>query len=297
MQRKNLNRLSPRRASPIRGPSRRRGIRGQALVELALIVPIMLVLFLAAIDLGRVFYSQITVTNSAREGAMEAAADPTSYASGTCDAVTSRVVCAATNEAKNSFVTVSPADVRLTCTPSCTKVYGTKATVVVTGHFSLLTPLMAAFTGGSNITLASTATANVIIVPVVVGATPTPTPVATPTPTPDPTPDPTPVPTPDPTPSPTPCAPPYAAFTQTQASKNVAVVFTSTSTPTSGACAISYWRWDFGTVPASTAAGNLPSVSHDYGSPHKGETFLVTLTVTVPGGVTTTTFHNVTTLP
>jgi hypothetical protein len=49
--------------------------RGQALVELALVVPILFFLSLAAIDLGRVFYSLITVTNAARASAMEAGSD------------------------------------------------------------------------------------------------------------------------------------------------------------------------------------------------------------------------------
>ena len=43
--------------------------RGQALVELALILPVFLVLFAAALDLGRLYYSQITIHNAAKEGA------------------------------------------------------------------------------------------------------------------------------------------------------------------------------------------------------------------------------------
>ena len=282
-----------------------RGSRGQALVELALVVPIMAVLFLATIDLGRVFYSQITITNAAREAAFKAAEDPTSYTSGTCNATTSKVVCAAINEARNSFVTVSAADVSMACslgataTP-CTKDYGKRATVTVLGHFNLLTPLMSAFTGGSNITLKSTASADVVVVPAVAFATPTPTPtptpVATPTPTPAPgaTPTPTPAPTPVPTPAPTPvpCSPPYAAFTYSQLNKNKPVYFTSTSTPTTGTCKILYWRWDFGDGVLST--GNPTSISHTYAV--KGRTYTVALTVTVTGGVTTTTYMTITTL-
>jgi Flp pilus assembly protein TadG len=275
---------------------RARGSRGQALVELALVVPIMAVLFLATIDLGRVFYSQITITNAAREAAFKAAEDPTSYTSGTCDATTSKVVCAAINEARNSFVTVSAADVSMTCTPACTKSYGNRATVTVLGHFNLLTPLMGAFTGGSNITLTSTASADVVVVPAVVVATPTPTPLATPTPvaTPTPTPDPgaTPTPTPAPTPTPIPCAPPYAAFTYSQQNKNKPVLFTSTSTPTTGTCKILYWRWNFGDGALST--GNPTSISHSFAT--KGGTYTVALTVTVTGGVTTTTYVTITTL-
>ena len=50
--------------------------RGQALVELALVTPVLLVLLLGAVDLGRLFYARITVTNAAREGAMMAAKEP-----------------------------------------------------------------------------------------------------------------------------------------------------------------------------------------------------------------------------
>jgi hypothetical protein len=63
------SRVFLQRAPPVLG---RPATRGQALVELALVVPMLFFLSLAAIDLGRVFYSLITVTNAARAGAMEA---------------------------------------------------------------------------------------------------------------------------------------------------------------------------------------------------------------------------------
>jgi len=271
-----------------------RGSRGQALVELALILPIMLLLLLATLDLGRLYYSTITVSNAAREAALEATVHPTSYVAGTCDETTSSVVCAAVNEAASSWVTVAPADVTMTCTPACTKAYGNTVNVTVTGSFQLLTPLISGFTGGSNVTLTSTAKGEVIEVPApVTTATPTPTPTPTPDPGATPTPTPDPGPTPTPTPSPTPaCSPPFAGFTYTQQNKNKPVDFTSTSMPTSGPCAIISWRWVFGDTAISE--GNLPTVSHTYGA--QGQTYTVTLTVTNPEGTTTTTFMNVTTL-
>jgi len=42
---------------------------GQALVEFALVLPVLLLLFLAAVDLGRLFYAYVGVENAAREGA------------------------------------------------------------------------------------------------------------------------------------------------------------------------------------------------------------------------------------
>jgi Flp pilus assembly protein TadG len=42
---------------------------GQALVELALVLPILLVIALGAIDFGRAFFAYTTIVNAAREGA------------------------------------------------------------------------------------------------------------------------------------------------------------------------------------------------------------------------------------
>jgi Flp pilus assembly protein TadG len=47
----------------------RKGEKGQALVEFALLIPIFLILLFAIVDFGMGFYSWITVTNAAREGA------------------------------------------------------------------------------------------------------------------------------------------------------------------------------------------------------------------------------------
>ena len=48
---------------------RKNGEKGQALVEFTLLLPIFLLLLFAIIDFGMGFYSWITVTNAAREGA------------------------------------------------------------------------------------------------------------------------------------------------------------------------------------------------------------------------------------
>ncbi len=270
----------------------RHGSRGQSLTELAIVTPVLLLLVMGAIDLGRVFYAQISLENAAREGAMVAASNPTSYSAGAaCDASSNAVICAATREGLGGFVTVDPTDVTLACDPSCAKTYGTTVAVAVTGHFTVLTPLVWVFTGGPSVTFERSATADVVITPAGGGA-PTPSPSPSPSPTPSPTPSPSPTgggPTPSPSPSPssspspspTPfCANPFVGFTYTQQNKNKPVVFTSTSTPTTGLCAISYWRWEFG--DGIWTAGAVPTASHDYSQ--QGTTFNVTLTVTTPAG-------------
>jgi Flp pilus assembly protein TadG len=282
----------PRLTSRFR--SRRPRSRAQALVEFALILPIFLLLALAAIDLGRIFYSQITVTNAARAGAVEASYHPTSFASGSACSASNRIMCAAIKEATGGFVTVGTADVAVVCSPSCATgaTPANRVTVTITGHFTLVTPLLAFFTGGSNITLQSVAISDIVTTPGPAGVAPTPTPTPTPTPMPVPTPTPTlapgatptptpvPTPTPTPVPTPTPCPTPIVSFTYSQQNKNKPVDFVSTSTPTSGPCAISFWRWDFG--DGATSAGAVQSVSHDYAV--KGASYNVTLTVTYPNG-------------
>lgn len=44
--------------------------RGQALVELALLAPLLALLTLGALDLGRAYFAYTAVVNAAREGAM-----------------------------------------------------------------------------------------------------------------------------------------------------------------------------------------------------------------------------------
>ncbi len=247
---------------------RRHHSRGQALVELALVTPILVLLFAAALDLGRIFYSDITITNAAREGALEASKNPTSWqANSPCSKTTNRVMCRVVNEASGSFVTVVPADVAMSCAPSCTAALGNIVTVSVNGHFSLITPILAAFTGGQDITLSSTASAQIETTPTFSAAatatptptpTPTPAPTATPTATPAPTAGPTATPTAAPTATPTAtpvaCAAPVASFTVNPTSgsqyKNfgnpgTTFTFTNTSTNMIAGCN-PIWSWSFG---------------------------------------------------
>jgi Flp pilus assembly protein TadG len=50
--------------------------RGQSLVETALMLPFLMLILTGVIDLGRVYYTYVTITNGAREGARFGANDP-----------------------------------------------------------------------------------------------------------------------------------------------------------------------------------------------------------------------------
>jgi Flp pilus assembly protein TadG len=280
-------RKSDRFRARARGARRRlRGrTAGQALVELAIILPVLLLLTLAALDLGRLFFARITVENSAREGAYEASYGG-SYVANTACGSTNSVMCAVLNEAQGSL-TITPADVDVTCNPvgGCASgAYGDVVTVTVTGHFDLLTPILAVFFGGTNITFTSVAAADMVDTASAAAGLPTPVPTATvvPTETPIPTPSggPTAAPTLAPTPSAPTCSPPVASFTYSQQNRNRPVEFVSTSTPTSGTCAITFWRWEYG--DGATDAGDFETASHTYAC--KGCSYTVVLTVTNPFG-------------
>jgi Flp pilus assembly protein TadG len=279
----------------VRSVELRTSVRAQALVELALILPVLLLLFVAALDLGRLFYSSITLSNAAREGAMEASVNPTSFVAGAaCNKSNNRVMCRAVNEASGSFVTVSPSGVTLTCTPSCAKALGNDVTVRVEGQFSVITPIIAYFLGGQSVAIAAEATAQIATAPVGgVASTPTPSPTPTPTPTPTPaptatptgSPGPTATPTAAPTPSPTPaCFVPDANFSVNPTSgsrrKNqnfpgTTFVFTDSSTNMTAGCG-AVWSWNFGDGSGSSS---LQNPTYVYTSANTNPGFLVTLTV------------------
>lgn len=165
------------RSRPPSGRTSRAGRRGQALVELALILPVLLLLLVAALDLGRVFYSKIAVTNAAKEGALVASQGASS----------SDVTTAVMTEAKGGFVEISAANVTATVCPDNPNGATPPVTVTAEAPFHVLTPFVTGFLGSSDPMIGATATARCRYTPPFTGTpapTPTPTPTATPTPTP-----------------------------------------------------------------------------------------------------------------
>lgn len=143
--------------------------RGQSLVELALILPVFLLLMLTAIDLGRLMYSQITVTNAAKEGALVASQGGTFQVNQPC-ADSNQVMCGVLTEADGGLVEVDKA--RVTLAPAtCVKDAMYPATgappnvsVSVQAPFKVLTPIVSSLVG-SNLLLGATAEAQCLVVP------------------------------------------------------------------------------------------------------------------------------------
>jgi hypothetical protein len=182
-------------------------LRGQSLVELALIAPIVIVLAMAAWDGGSLLREQIVLEQAARDGARVAA---TAYGATVTTATIQAAVLASAGDL--------PA---LSTTPGfLTVAYpnGTSVQVSLRYSHALVTPVLRQLWGGGAVTLQSSAVfylphltpVPVVVTPSTATPTPTPTPTRTPTPalTPTATATHTATPTLTPTPSPTPTATP-----------------------------------------------------------------------------------------
>jgi PKD repeat protein len=151
-------------------PSRhhRERTRGQSLVELALIAPVFILLLLTAIDLGRLLYSQIVISNAAKEGALVASQGGTYQNNSPCSD-TNTVMCGVLTEAKGGFVEVEQARVTLTpatCVKDAQYPPGgpPNVSVEVTAPFRVVTPIIGSIIG-SNLVLHATADAQCLVVP------------------------------------------------------------------------------------------------------------------------------------
>lgn len=122
--------------------------RGQSLVELAFMFPVLLLILSGAIDLGRAYYAYVTLTNAAREGARYGASNPID-ANGNLN--TSGIAAKAVNEAAGSGFEISAGDVAVSAPNPPSP--GDTLAVTVTKQFQLITT---AIFGAGQIQLRST---------------------------------------------------------------------------------------------------------------------------------------------
>jgi Flp pilus assembly protein TadG len=130
--------------------------RGQSLVEFALVFPIIVLLVMTFMEVGRAVFAFNTIANAARQGARVAAVNQLADVT-ECDETRPiedpyephwsmrgcAIVAAKTLGINTSNVSVSynpPPDTTLTCTP--TLHIGCIAAVTVTYHYSLTTPFV-----------------------------------------------------------------------------------------------------------------------------------------------------------
>lgn len=121
---------------------RERGDGGQASVELALVLPLVMMLLLAVVQLGLLVRDQILVVHAAREAVREAAVDP-----------------AADAPRRAALASSTLADGRLTVTTTGRGAVGSRVRVEVAYRASTGVPLLGAALG--DLTLRASATMRV----------------------------------------------------------------------------------------------------------------------------------------
>ena len=137
---------APARPRPFAGRPSRARPGGQALVEFALLLPILLFILVIAIDFGRLFYLNIGINNGAREGAAYGARNSLSLTLATD--IRTRVRQELGLSAADTSVAVTN-----TCSPGCytSPTVSPPHTIRVTAStsFSFLTPFINTFFGGA----------------------------------------------------------------------------------------------------------------------------------------------------
>jgi Flp pilus assembly protein TadG len=121
--------------------ARRRGERGQNILEFALIAPIFLSLVFGIVDFGLGLRAWISITNAAREGARVGAIR------GDCDAIKQQVI-----DTSGGLVDPGTVDDQVTIDPAgCDGTAGDSVTVTVSYEYDPITPLgglLSIFGGG-----------------------------------------------------------------------------------------------------------------------------------------------------
>jgi hypothetical protein len=107
-----------------------RNEKGQGLVELALALPLLLLILLGVADLGRAFYYTVLITGAAREAAAYAAGNPSADA-----AAITQHACNASGLV--TYGSACPASFAVTCIAVC-PTNGGDSGVRVTYGFSLI---------------------------------------------------------------------------------------------------------------------------------------------------------------
>jgi Flp pilus assembly protein TadG len=115
--------------------------KGQSLVEVAILFPIMLLLLMGVVDLGRAYYAMVALNDAAEEGALYAAIEPDNLTE-----IQNRAV-----HATSGLITFAAADV--TRKPTSGFTAGGPVTVTVTYDFELYTPIIQTFFDSGIVTL------------------------------------------------------------------------------------------------------------------------------------------------
>jgi len=103
--------------------------KGQALVEMAFVLPILILLIMGIVEFGRILNSYLIITNASREGARYASIQST-------DSEIQAVV-------SNLTVTLDQQDLNVVITPTASnRVSGSSATIRIDYQINIITPII-----------------------------------------------------------------------------------------------------------------------------------------------------------
>lgn len=120
--------------------------KGQALVEFAFVIPLLLLFLFGIVEFGRIFGAELIVAYSAREGARVGTIGSTD------DAIKSQVF--------NSAVNLDPSKLIIIIEPASERVRGQQISVRVRYPVAVMVPIISAITG-ETVTVGSTCTMRV----------------------------------------------------------------------------------------------------------------------------------------
>lgn len=127
--------------------------KGQSLVEVALVLPVLLMLMLGLLDLGRAYYTMVSLRDAADEGAMYASIDPENV----------EEIRRRTAGATPQLVVIDTADVTVE-QPTLIE-SGQGITVTAEADVVLFTPFVHGLVSGGSLTLRGESSHPIIMVP------------------------------------------------------------------------------------------------------------------------------------
>jgi hypothetical protein len=127
----------------------RKGQKGQSMVEMALAMPLLILILAGILDLGRAYFTYVALSDAAAEGAAYAAQHPED---------TIQIVERAVDNS-NGLVVLAP---EMVSVESGDMVSGNPITVTVEYNYQLLTPIISSFFDGGVLIMEATVSQPII---------------------------------------------------------------------------------------------------------------------------------------
>jgi Flp pilus assembly protein TadG len=127
---------------------------GQSLVELAVSMVLIMTLLAGAVDIGRIFYTYVSILDASQEGAVYAAIEP---------GVDADIIARAQNSSTAPIDLRNDPNVAVTVAPvAASRCAGAQVTVTVTYTYTFTMPFIGTFWPSSSIPLAAATSAIVL---------------------------------------------------------------------------------------------------------------------------------------